>query len=104
MKPALKLHFKGEFDDFDTETKGYRNDVFVEAPSGEIYEVFFYDPVRLTNDLGNGIYLAQPGLIVLNTVNKVSIEKAVTDLWLRGYFDYFKPISSLKKKHFDENI
>jgi hypothetical protein len=103
MDCVPRVHFKGEFDDFDTEMKGYRNDVFVETPDGKIYEVFFYDPVRLTNDLGDGVYLAQPGLIVLNTVNETSIEKAVIDLWQRGYFDYLKP-TSIGQKHFGEDI
>jgi hypothetical protein len=98
------VHFKGDFDDFDSEMKGYRNDVFVIAPTGEVYEVFFYDPVRLKNDLGAGLFLAQPGLIILNTVNKKSIEEAVKQLWQKGYFNYFKPVPSLKTKHFDEDI
>ena len=41
MNQLLKVHYKGEFDDFDTEMKGYRNDVFVISPDGEIFEVFF---------------------------------------------------------------
>jgi hypothetical protein len=104
MRDYIKLHFKSDFDDFETEMKGYRNDVFVELPSGEIFEVFFYDPVRLSQDLGQGIFLSQPGLIILNIVNKTSIEKAVNDLWKRGYFNYFKPLSSINNKHFDEDV
>lgn len=99
-----KIHFKGQLDDFDTEMKGYRNDVLVISPSGEIYEVFFYDPIRLKDDLGNGVFLAQPGLIVLNTVNKKSIVEAINQLWEKGFFNYFRPISTLASKHFDENI
>ena len=99
-----RIYFKGEFDDFDSEMKGYRNDVFVISPDEQVYEVFFYDPVRLKNDLGEGAFLAQPGLIILNTVNKKSIEEAVSQLWEKGYFNYFKPVTSLTNKHFDEEI
>ena len=104
MKQLPEIYYKSDFDDFETEMKGYRNDVFVIAPSGEIYEVFFYDPVRLTSDLGKGVYLSQPGLIILNVVNKKSIEESVIRLWEKNFFIYFKPINSLSNKHFDENI
>jgi hypothetical protein len=99
-----KLFFKSETDDFDSEMKGYRNDVFVILDDGSIYEVFFYDMVRLKQDMGNGIFISQPGLIILETVNKLSIESAVVNLWKRGFFNYFIPRSSLDEKHFEENI
>lgn len=107
MENKFQLFFKAgysEKDDFETEMKGYRNDVIVQAPDGSLYEVFFYDPVRLRQDLGEGIYLSAPGLIVLNTVNRGSMESAVNDLWNRGFFKYFIPKQSLSEKHFDENI
>jgi hypothetical protein len=104
MAVKLKFYYKGNFDDFDSEMKGYRNDVFVELPNGEKYEVFFYDPERLISDLGNGFYISHPGLIVLKKVNKQAIELAVADLWERGYFNYFKPMNSDTQLHFDETI
>ena len=104
MEPIPQLIYKSNLDDFDTELKGYRNDAYVEAPNGDLFEVFFYDPTRLTKDIGDDIYLAHPGLIILNTVNKTSIEKAVISLWRKGFFDYFKPLSSIQKNHFEENI
>lgn len=100
-----KLFFKcDDIDDFDTEMKGYRNDVFVILPSGEIYEVFFYDIVRLSQDMGAGLFIAPPGLIVIERVNKAFMEAAVIDLWEKGFFNYFIPRKSLSTKHFDENI
>ena len=100
-----KLFFKSkDIDDFDSEMKGYRNDAFVILPSGSIYEVFFYDIVRLEQDMGTGTFITQPGLIVLDKVNKSGMELAVNDLWNRGFFNYFTPRSSLSAKHFEENI
>jgi len=99
-----KVYFKSETDDFDSEMKGYRNDVFVIAPDSSIYEVFFYDIGRISQDMGNGIFITQPGLIILDIVNKASIESAVINLWKRGFFNYFIPRSSLDEKHFEENI
>jgi hypothetical protein len=104
MSSTIKFHFKSNFDDFETEAKGYRNDVFVELPTGEIFEVFFYEPTRLSQDLGVGEYLSRPGLIILNTVNKKSIINSVTELWQKGYFNYFKPLTSIANNHFEENI
>jgi len=100
-----KLFFKSnDIDDFYSEMKGYRNDVLVITPDGKIYEVFFYDIVRLGQDMGSGIFITQPGLIILDKVNKVSMELAVIDLWKRDFFKYFIPRSSLVEKHFEENI
>ncbi|HET6255008.1 MAG TPA: hypothetical protein VFE32_13085 [Puia sp.] len=104
MEQNLELIFKSDIDDFDSEMKGYRNDVLVRLPNGEIYEIFFYDIVRLQQDMGDAIYLSQPGLIILNAVNKETIGYAVKDLWKRGYFEHLKPRLSISEKHFDENI
>ena len=105
METTPKLIFKStEIDDFDSEMKGYRNDVFVKLPDGNLFEVFFYDPVRLVQDMGKGPYISQPGLIIVNTVNKVAMENAVIDLWKKGFFKYFNPRLSISEKHFDENI
>ena len=81
IEGQLKLFFKSnDIDDFDSEMKGYRNDVFVTMPDGSIYEVFFYDVVRLRQDMGTGVFITQPGLIILDKVNKASMELAVNDL------------------------
>jgi hypothetical protein len=101
-----KLIFKADkyYLDYETEDKGYRNDVFVEMPNGDIIEVFFYDSVRLSQDLGDGVYIAKPGLIVLKKVNKSLMNKAIVELYEKGFFDYFTPRASLTENHFEENI
>lgn len=104
MEKTPELIFKSDIDDFESEMKGYRNDVFIRLPNGDLYEIFFYDLVRLSQDIGNGVYLSQPGLIILNSVNKESMEYAAIDLWKRGFFEHLKPRSSILDKHFDENI
>lgn len=105
MAASPELIFKSkDIDDFESEMKGYRNDVWVRLPNGDIYEIFFYDLTRLEQDMGSETYLAKPGLIILNTVNRKSMEYSVLDLWERGYFEHLKPRSSLSEKHFDENI
>ena len=71
---------------------------------GKYLKFFFYDISRLKDDIGEGLFLSQPGLIVLKIVNKASIENAVANLWKKGFFKYFKPVASLTQKHFDEEI
>ena len=93
-----------EYLDYETENKGYRNDVFVKLPNGDLIEVFFYDPVRLSQDMSDSIYITKPGLIVLKLVNKLNIRAAVNDLFKKGFFEYFTPRESPESLHFGENI
>jgi hypothetical protein len=102
--PIIIYKADNHWDDIDTEDKGYRNDVLVKLPGGEIVEVFFFDKVRLLQEMGDSPFLAKPGLIILSIVNKASISNAVINLYERGYFDYFKSRSSIDQNHFEEEI
>lgn len=100
-----KIYFKADdYSDFETEDKGYRNDVFVEVSAGSFVEVFFYDTIRLQQDMGDTEYLSKPGLIILKIVNKDAIYKAVSALFKKGYFNYFATTQSISNNHFEENI
>ena len=105
-KSIPKLFFKADefYLDVETEDKGYRPDVLVQLPNMDIIEVFFYDPIRLQQDIGKGVYLAKPGLIILKKVNKKSMEAAVLDLYEKGFFNYFTPRRSFSERHFEEEI
>ena len=102
MEQNPELIFKSDIGDLESEMNGYRNDVFVRLPNGEIHEVFFYSLGRLGQDMGNGPYLSQPGLIILDTVNRRCMEHAVFDLWIKGFFEHLKPRASILEKHFDD--
>jgi hypothetical protein len=99
MADYPKLTFKYGWDDRDEEEtpmKGYRSDGIVQT-EGEIYSVYFIDPVRLQQDLeaeselGNA-FLAEPGLIILPEVNREAMENAVRQLWEQGYFKFLKSL------------
>jgi hypothetical protein len=77
--------------------KGWLDYVRVDLPDGSRYQVFFYDPVRLQQDLAEQQklgqpYLAEPGLIVVPEVTPEAIRKAVDGLWRQGYFCHLKPV------------
>ncbi|BAZ08948.1 hypothetical protein NIES4071_07540 [Calothrix sp. NIES-4071] len=95
-----KLTFKYGWDDRDDEEtlmKGYRSDGIVESPEGEVYPVYFRDPIRLQQDLEaekelGSAFLAEPGLIILPEVTREAMENAVRQLWEQGYFESLKPL------------
>lgn len=95
--PTLTFRYGFDHDDeIDTPLKGYRSDAIVVAPDGQEYTVYFYDPVRLRQDLEEEIkngrpYVAEPGLIILPQVTRQAMESAVQELWLQGYFAMLRP-------------
>ncbi len=80
-----KLTFKygwDEKDEEETPMKGYRSDGILENQEGEMYRVYFIDPVRLQQDLEaerelGSPFLAEPGLIILPEVTREAMENAV---------------------------
>lgn len=92
MSDYPKLTFKYGWDDKDEEEtpmKGYRSDGIVQSAEGEMYPVYFIDPVRLQQDLEaeteNGSpFLTEPGLIVLPEVTLEAMENVVKKLWRQG--------------------
>ncbi len=96
-----KLTFKYGWDDRDddeTLMKGYRSDGIVHSPEGEMYPVYFIDPIRLQQDLEaeeelGSAFLAYPGLIILPEVTREAMENVVKQLWKQGYFESLKPLT-----------
>ena len=69
----------------------------VELADGTRYPVFFYDPVRLRQDLDADAsqgrpYAAEPGMIVLPAVTRAAIRQAVEQLVEDGFFRHLKPL------------
>ncbi len=100
MADYPKLTFKYGWDDKDdeeTSMKGYRSDGIVQCSEGEMYPVYFIDPIRLQQDLEaeeelGSAFLAEPGLIILPEVTREAMENVVRQLWEQGYFDSLKPL------------
>jgi len=106
MKPtattaAAKLRFARDFteqDAFEAQSRGYLSHVLVELDGGKLYPVFFYDPVRLRQDLVEGVrcghpFVADPGMIVVPEISPQALKDAVDRLVEEGFFDHLTPIS-----------
>ena len=58
--------------------------------------MFFYDPIRLAQDLESEMqsgdaFIAEPGLIVIPRVTLAYMEAAVKKLFEKGYFNNLLP-------------
>lgn len=89
-----RLQFSYPFDDrtaVEAEHRGYWGHSFVELPNGEKRPVVFYDATRLAQDLEEEAvqgrpFLAERGLIVLQSVTLHNMSKAVKRLAEEGFF------------------
>lgn len=91
-----KLRFSREYSDkdaFEAKSRGYLSHVMVELEEGRIYPVFFYDVVRLQQDLERSVeqgrpFIADPGMIVVGEITPEAMQFAVEQLGREGYFDH----------------
>lgn len=105
---VAKLIFLFDFDEraaFEAETRGCLSHVLVDI-EGVRYPVYFYDPIRLQQDLeseceNENPFLAETGMIVLPVITLDAMRIAVQRLANRGYFEYLAPITSEKLKNHD---
>src|SRR5436853_409395 len=90
------IHFPADYDEqseFETPLRGYLSDVVVETADGNRYAVFFFDPVRLGQELElharqGRPFVAEPGMIVVQKVTTESIRATVERLEHAGYFNH----------------
>jgi len=91
-EPAL--HFHGGFDareEHEAESRGYCSDVAAVFEDGKSFELVFYDPVRLSQDLQTlneqgRTGIAERGLIVVPLVTKNNMQRAIKEAYESGYF------------------
>jgi hypothetical protein len=95
------LRFAGDFTDqdaFEASGRGYLSHVMVELGEGRLYPLFFYDVVRLQQDLQEGAaqgrpFVADPGMIVVEEITLENMRRAIQQLGNEGFFDYLTPIT-----------
>lgn len=83
---------------WEAQSKGYRNDVYVEIQN-ELFHVHIYDNIRLIQDFEDemkqyGYYQIEPNLILVQTVIEEEIIKTLDNLVKQDYFARLKPIRS----------
>ncbi len=89
-----RLKFDYEYDErlaFEAESRGHLGGITVELADGSKHRVFFYDRIRLTQDLEahnrqGRPFVAEKGMIVLTRITIENIQKAVTQLAKEGFF------------------
>jgi hypothetical protein len=96
-----KLRFAREFSDrdaFEAQSRGYLSHVFVELDGSRLYALFFYDAVRLQQDLEESVkhgrpFIADPGMIVVPDVTLETLRQVVNQLSSEGFFDHLTPFT-----------
>jgi hypothetical protein len=93
------LHFREPFETvaWEVTAKGWYSGVVVELEDGDRYSVFFYDPVRLAQDLQveaelGRPYLAEQGMIVIPEISETNMRLAIQQLHTEGWFSHLKPL------------
>ncbi len=87
-----KLHFREPFEGitaFEVPHKGWYAGVTVELEDGRRVPVFFYDPVRLTQDLESDAargepYIAEHSMIVVPEVTEAAMQRSNALAWERA--------------------
>ena len=77
--------------EWEANEKGWLQGVGVRFSSGEVYSVFFYDPVRLAQDLETDTkhgrpFVAHPGMIVIPEITRKAILDVVGKLVDEAFF------------------
>lgn len=92
------LHFRDPLEWLvEVRYTGWYDGVTVEVENGSLYPVFFYDPVRLSQDLKvqlEGIddgwgkpFIAEPRMIVVAEITEENIRTAIDRLYAEGWFE-----------------
>ena len=95
---TFQVVFPKWYDDrgeWEAEAKGWLDGVEVHFANGEVKPLFFYDPVRLAQDLDAEAklgkpYIAYPGLIVIPAITREAILSVVAKLVDNDFFPTYK--------------
>jgi hypothetical protein len=101
IQPVPILRFAREFTELDAleaRSRGYLSHILADFRDGRLYPLFFYDVVRLQQDLEErikhgSIFVADPGMIVVQEVTLEIMERVVEQLGDEGFFDHLTPIT-----------
>jgi hypothetical protein len=87
--PIFSLVLPGDFDDYEWEVKvkGFFSEARLSV-SGKRYRLTFYDPIRLNQEiegeLQRGELFFEPNLVIVNSVTRSDMERAVEALMKSG--------------------
>lgn len=97
--PAVRLIFVVDFTEqqaAEARDRGYLSHVLVELDNDLLYPVFFYDPIRLKQDIDEmrmqgKPFIADPGMIIVAEVTREIMRAATDELAARGFFSCLMP-------------
>jgi hypothetical protein len=89
------LRFTCDFDDrtaWEVQQKGWFEGAVAVMPNGLEIALSFWDPVRLSQEISDGVRLgracfAEPGLVIVPSVTRDHMQKAIEELAKAKYFD-----------------
>ncbi len=92
LTESFQIVFPEWFDErgeWEAKEKGWLQGIEIRFANGDIQPLFFYDPVRLAQDLEveseqGRPFIAQPGMVVIPEVTRDAIQLAVAKLVEEG--------------------
>lgn len=98
---AFAVHYPDGYDErieYEMAEKGYLPGSIVELADGSRYELTFYDPVRLAQNVERLAACGIPFVIAANTVvvpevTRTAIQHAVEHLVRQGHFGRLQPVA-----------
>ncbi len=97
--PEYVLVFYGGISGWE-QSRGYRSHVYLKQGDTRNWLLYFYDPIRLAQDLENEDFVAENGLVVLNDVTVDNMVNAVKTLIQLDYFSNQKIFSAIEIEQF----
>lgn len=95
---VIKLKYRSGLSEFESESKGYLDDIAVGFCNELIAPMSLIIPIRIKQDLASEMYygrpfFTEPGLVVVSEISYKNAEIIASELAKRKYFDHLKPIS-----------
>jgi hypothetical protein len=105
--PFPRLVFEYGFDEREAQEakdRGFRNHVYLEFENSVCFQISFYDPIALQQEVERGAAtgtpcVAEPGMVVIPVITLDHMRAAARQLILEGFFDSFRPISEQEREH-----
>ena len=99
------LHFRESPDEVEWEfVRGFYDGIIVELENGFRHSVYFYEPVRLTQDLQAQLeaekvdakwgrnHIAEVGMIIVSEITMENMRNAIERLYNENWFENFQPL------------
>ena len=85
----------------EARNRGYLSHVLADFGDGRLFPLFFYDLVRLRQDLEERVkhnidFIADPGIVVVQEISLKAMQHVIEQLYEEGFFDHIVPITEVE--------